>query len=55
MRPAFAGPGSGGSRWKPTQDPGKTAPSSNSVNKQSAADANATSKGGNTQQQEKKE
>ena len=55
MRPAFAGPGSAGSRWKPTQDPGKLVASSNSGNKQGGADANAASKGGNAQQQEKKE
>ncbi|CAF3923199.1 unnamed protein product [Adineta steineri] len=52
MRPAYAGPGSGSPRWKPTQDPGKTSPSSNtSVNRSNGNDVNsATSKVGNTQQ-----
>ena len=48
MRPAYAGPGSASSSWKPTQDPGKTAPSSNS-NKSAAANSSATNT--NTQQQ----
>ncbi|CAF1527177.1 unnamed protein product, partial [Adineta ricciae] len=45
MRPAYAGPGS--TRWKPTQDPGKTAPSSTSdANRSNATDVNsANSKG----------
>ena len=47
MRPAFAGPGSAGSRWKPTQDPGKLVASSNSANRGGAD--NAASKGGNAQ------
>ncbi|CAF1376430.1 unnamed protein product, partial [Rotaria sordida] len=51
MRPAFAGPGSAGSRWKPTQDPGKLAPSSNTGgNRPGGTDANSTSKDGNAQQ-----
>ena len=42
MRPVFAGPGAAGSRWKPTQDPGKTSPCSNSGNNRPAgSDANA--------------
>jgi hypothetical protein len=54
MRPAYAGPGSGSSRWKPTQDPGKTSASSNFIgNRPSGTDTNsATSKGGNTQHQQ---
>ena len=49
MRPAYAGPGS--TRWKPTQDPGKTAPSSTSdANRSNTNDANsANSKGGHSQ------
>lgn len=31
MRPAYAGPASSSSRWKATQDPGKTSPSSNTA------------------------
>lgn len=53
MRPAYAGPGSASSRWKPTQDPGKTSPSSNSGgNRPSGTDTanSATPKGVNTQQ-----
>ncbi|CAF3521562.1 unnamed protein product [Rotaria sp. Silwood1] len=50
MRPAYAGPGSAGSRWKPTQDPGKLAGTSNSGgNRTSGTDANSASKGGNVQ------
>lgn len=57
MRPAYAGPGSASSRWKPTQDPGKTSASSNTAgNRPSGSDANsATSKGGNTQHPEDEE
>lgn len=44
MRPAFAGPGSASSRWKPTQDPGKTSASSNSGNRSGGSD-NSGSKG----------
>jgi len=50
MRPAYAGPGS--TRWKPTQDPGKTSASSNSGGKPRGTDANsAASKAANAQQQ----
>lgn len=54
MRPAYAGPGSASSRWKPTQDPGKTAPSSNfGGNRPSGIDTKSTtSKEGNTQQEQ---
>jgi hypothetical protein len=31
MRPAYAGPASSSSRWKATQDPGKTSGTSNSA------------------------
>ena len=58
MRPAYAGPGSASSRWKPTQDPGKTSASFNIAGNRSTAgsDANsATSKGGNTQHPEDEE
>lgn len=45
MRPAFAGPGSASSRWKPTQDPGKTSASSNSGNRSGGSDNAGGSKG----------
>ncbi|CAM4934745.1 unnamed protein product [Rotaria socialis] len=47
MRPALAGPGS--AKWKPTQDPGKKAASTNLSGKSSGGDANSASKGANTQ------
>ncbi|UJR29911.1 hypothetical protein I4U23_017459 [Adineta vaga] len=31
MRPAYAGPASSSSRWRATQDPGKTSPTSNAA------------------------
>jgi hypothetical protein len=57
MRPAYAGPGSASSRWKPTQDPGKTSPSSNfGGNRPGGTDTNsAASKGANTQQQQQQQ
>jgi len=57
MRPAYAGPGSASSRWKPTQDPGKTSPSSNTgAHRPNGTDVNSiASKGGNTQYQQTSE
>jgi hypothetical protein len=57
MRPSYGGPGSASSRWKPTQDPGKTSPSSNTAGNRSAgSDTNSTSpKAANTQQQQQHE
>ncbi len=54
MRPSYAGPGSASSRWKPTQDPGKTSPSSNTgANRQTGTDVNSTTtKETNTQNQQ---
>lgn len=31
MRPTFAGPSSSSSKWRATQDPGKTSPTSNTA------------------------
>ncbi len=36
MRPAYAGPASSSSRWRATQDPGKTSPTSNAAGYRSA-------------------
>jgi hypothetical protein len=36
MRPSYAGPASSSSRWRATQDPGKTSPSSNTAGYRSA-------------------
>jgi len=57
MRPSYGGPGSASSRWKPTQDPGKTTPSSNfGGNRPGGTETNsATSKGANTQQQQQQQ
>lgn len=63
MRPAYAGPASSSSRWRATQDPGKTSPSSNAAGYRSAGlDLNPASltasnlpQNSSTDQQEKKE
>lgn len=63
MRPAYAGPASSSSRWRATQDPGKTSPSSNAAGYRSAGlDVNPASltasnlpQNASTDQTEKKE
>ena len=54
MRPTFAGPGSSTSHWKPTQDPGKTSPCSNTGGNKSSgvSGSSLSSKGANPQQQQ---